>query len=1228
MEIIDGSGAGLSWLWRTSWQATILILLVLLAQWAFRKRLSPKWRYALWLLVIGRLILPGSFESGLSIFNFARTDRLDEIRWRQTELPPVLPAVAPPTSGEIWSMKMDSSKNDSPSIGAPVFVTGETGLSSEATAKILRPNFPFSWKAVLFFAWISGVFFFGTRLVWGNWRFAKKLNRERAVDHGRGLEVLRECQEITGVRRSLCILETNQVESPALFGCFRLRLLLPHGMAAQFSDRELRYIFLHELAHIRRGDVLVNWLAALLQIFHWFNPLIWFGFHRMRADRELACDALALSFSSDDESKPYGETIIKLLESFSRATAVPGLVGILEDKKQMKERLTLIANFKKPSRWHLLALLLVFALGFVTLTDAQTKKSDSQKAPKISVVKGPLAEESKDATRPDLIGKVHSTNGEPISATVFISTAGPKVGTSSFCPSCYADCRKSAKSGGDGSFEIASLDPQLLFRILVVAKGYKPKFVDKVDPAKGLMDVKLTPSSFRDVPPENILRGRVVDADGKQIEGAVVESHGIRTKNGGGRWGSLPGVDPMAVTDEEGEFLIASKNPFESMDVKVEARTFANKTFTQLAGGTAAHKLVLTEGATIAGRVLLKGKPLPNVSVGIVSVDRGMENFTGYFEIGTTTNGQFAFVNLPPNVDYFVYGIMNTIKPYGAIGVTKVRSGKDGETSDVGDLMVSGAQRLAGRVDLADGKPVPSKTQLLVSRENAWDSMHIILDENGHFDTTGLPSETFSLSVRVPGYRISGQNPSLDPMNPFKLVGRVERDITNLVFLLEKGKDLESDYNYHVPDAERPQNRPLRGTEAGVDRSHQFAVSGRVLDAETKEPIPNAQLTPGQMAGASGPAWVSQQRQPSTNGEYLIYLGKTWNQPILKAEANGYFPAVSPAFLQSKTNFNFSLKKGSGPSGTVLLPGGTPAAKVSVALLCDGDSSLNLDDKGQISSWQNKKLITTTDANGKFSFAPELGMQSVVASGTEGFKGIAIDALAGGEKMVLEPWGKIRGVLQRPSGAGTNEGLDIAFAEESFPGQNQIRLSRHALTDGAGKFMFERVPPGKLQITYRVKQSNNYNSWQNENLEQVTLHPAQNLEIKINAVERKVAKEFPVPNQRPKPVRKPGVALNGGVLLPDGKPAVGAEIALLLPGEYLGLGRGTFNSSQAREDGLIVSADAKGEFELPSYDEAKWIVALNPEGYAKVSVESLKGSPKIILQRWGQVEGTLRIGKR
>ena len=83
--------------------------------------------------------------------------------------------------------------------------------------------------------------------------------------------LLARCQEDMGLHRQIQVLETPLVTSPSVFGCIAPTLLLPEGSQHELSERDLRHVFLHELAHVKRHDVFLNWLTMYLQIMHWFN---------------------------------------------------------------------------------------------------------------------------------------------------------------------------------------------------------------------------------------------------------------------------------------------------------------------------------------------------------------------------------------------------------------------------------------------------------------------------------------------------------------------------------------------------------------------------------------------------------------------------------------------------------------------------------------------------------------------------------------------------------------------------------------------------------------------------------------------------------------------------------------------------------------------------------------------------------------------------------------------
>ncbi len=322
---------------KMSGQASILILLVLSAQWLCGRRLQPRWRCALWLLVLLRLALPWTIPSPASLFNVLK-----------------FPAAARPGPLEtVPALIMDAPIPQATPVAVAVPSTNGSGY----------------WLAWL---WAAGALGLAGCAAVNHYKIHRGVTRRRPLIDGPTLNLLEDCKALMGVRTPVTLIETEAVKSPALFGFVRPRLLLPVGLASGFTREELRHVFLHELAHIKRQDILVGWLTLGLQAIHWFNPLIWLAFHRLRADRELACDALALSCTRAGENEFYGLTIVKLLEGFGQSGWAPSRAGILENKQQMKERITMIAKFDKTNRGLALALSLFAGLALVTLTDAQT----------------------------------------------------------------------------------------------------------------------------------------------------------------------------------------------------------------------------------------------------------------------------------------------------------------------------------------------------------------------------------------------------------------------------------------------------------------------------------------------------------------------------------------------------------------------------------------------------------------------------------------------------------------------------------------------------------------------------------------------------------------------------------------------------------------------------------------------------------------------------------------
>ena len=353
----------------------------------------------------------------------------------------------------------------------------------------------------------------------------------------------------------------------------------------------------------------------------------------------------------------------------------------------------------------------------------------------------------------DLSGRVVDFQNRPLAeATVFVNTAAPRQGVAVFCPSCYVDCGKRTTTDDDGRFTFSDLDPSLVFYLVATAEGHRARVSERIDPATDTAQIALE-ALPTDLPPERVVRGRVIDERGKPVVGAQVNPYGCQTPHRRW-WGSLPGVDSVSITNSNGEFIITSREPAEAFDIEVRSPRHAAKRFGLRSTGET-HELAVEAGVLVRGRLLQAGQPVTGVSVGLVQCDRGSENFLGNYAIGTNAKGEFEFTYVPPDDDFYIYTTMESIGQPASLPLRRLTIGKSGSLTDVGDLELAAAHTISGRIVLTDGAPVPGPIQLLLSREGAWDSQRFMVGSDGAFRFENVPDqEPITLVARIPGYHL------------------------------------------------------------------------------------------------------------------------------------------------------------------------------------------------------------------------------------------------------------------------------------------------------------------------------------------------------------------------------------------------------------------------------------------------------------------------------------------
>jgi TonB family protein len=143
--------------------------------------------------------------------------------------------------------------------------------------------------------WSVGVLMFSMRLILG-YKHTFTLRRRGSPAGESVIGVVTRLTKIMGVQRKVRALMSSMVESPSVVGWLRPVILLPPATLMGLTSLQLEAIIAHEIAHIRRYDYLVNMVQMLVETLLFYHPAVWWTSKRMRLERELCCDDLAVRF--------------------------------------------------------------------------------------------------------------------------------------------------------------------------------------------------------------------------------------------------------------------------------------------------------------------------------------------------------------------------------------------------------------------------------------------------------------------------------------------------------------------------------------------------------------------------------------------------------------------------------------------------------------------------------------------------------------------------------------------------------------------------------------------------------------------------------------------------------------------------------------------------------------------------------------------------------------------
>lgn len=942
---------------------------------------------------------------------------------------------APPRPELLAHVPVESAPDPlkSPRSDFELIPTYQAEQSAEQTATVIptRAAVPaieitqFNWNPYLLAPFATGCIAMFAWLVVGVWQTNRMLRR--AVPAPAGLEQL--LTQLDPATKSQLRL-SSLVGTGVALGLRRPTILLPKSYADSYDHHALRSVLAHELAHLKHGDL---WLLAILRMLMvplWAHPLYWLARRRVRLDQEMMADAAAAELAG--RSTYAAQLVGWARELNSSPPKLAGAVGLWETKSQLRRRITVLLDEKLTilrncsRRWKLsvVAICATAAVGLSLLTvqpaslaeENTDGKTESQAAfdEALNSSRKNLPTQKSRPFRFTLV----SPDGTPVEGAALdirtdITLNFDQVSAGEFVSGGKYGAAVKTDARGAVVLDLAE-NPKRL-SIGVKHPGYGPYWAQW---SSGNHPLSLPEEFTAKLEAGWSIGGVVIDAQGAPVAGATIGSS-VKYKMRPGDSSSL-GVGSNLLTDSEGKWRFDSvpqsmNEVFITVDhanFKPLRRPITRDLYGLELDEEPAETLELEQGLIVTGTVTdEKGIPLQDALVRTEFLNEQRES-------RTDSNGAYRLIGCEPGMARIVVSAEGK-----ALDLKEIRI--DDETGPVDFTMEPGGHVRIRVVD-ANGEPIP-KARVFFQRWRGpidyfeFDHVNGYADDQGVWEWNEAPLDEFQADICPP----DGMQLTYQPI--------VARD---------------KEYVFQPPP-------PL-------------VVGGKVVDARTKKPVKQFKVIPG--LRNKNPQirmnWIEGDSYEATNGEYSTRFSRMYPAHLVRIEADGYEVAISRdiAADEGAVTVDFELTPAKDISLLLIDDEGNPASGAKVALGVAG-SQISVAN-GEIDDGSTYASRIDADQAGRVSFPARTEPFQVVVTHSRGFAHLKSSEGPIPHRIQLTPWARAEGTYRVGAEIAPEVTMTILALSIDSYGAGVPRISTHykATTDGRGRFLFERVFPGKGRI--------------------------------------------------------------------------------------------------------------------------------------------------------------------
>jgi len=294
-------------------QSSIIIAIVFILDIFLRNRVRSSFRCGLWLLVFIKLVLPPSLVCPAGLWYWLNSNHISHLISLNTVMP-------------------DTSL-------APAYSLTKPGDFSEIM--------PIQWPAVIFALWFAGAII-SLAVLTRRWKTACDIVSQAKDADCLSKAILSRCQLELGIHRQVALKVSQKIKGPAACGVFSPAIILPENFTSSLSCNELQAAIVHELAHIKRNDLLSLWFESIIRALYFCHPLLWLANRSIDSAREEAADELAF-IALRCNSVDYPQALLNIAQKpFISSISSPHFAGIAESRPSLTRRIRRLVSRSIP----------------------------------------------------------------------------------------------------------------------------------------------------------------------------------------------------------------------------------------------------------------------------------------------------------------------------------------------------------------------------------------------------------------------------------------------------------------------------------------------------------------------------------------------------------------------------------------------------------------------------------------------------------------------------------------------------------------------------------------------------------------------------------------------------------------------------------------------------------------------------------------------------------------